>query len=210
MLLRVTAGVASAVLALAAVGGESMAAPSPQSVPATAQPASETDATGQAEPGGWGPASSLTGAARAAWVRCAAQLGVSFDQTVRVRRFGETRETTERILPLVRSGEKTITTTTPWIYDVDPEQKPLPGAYSVVVDADLKPAFTLRTTATRTLAYEQVDEEDTQYEGKPVRPLAVWRDVHVRYFNRVLKPYGREWREDMPVTLERFEVVCDP
>lgn len=147
-------------------------------------------------------------AARATWARCAATLGVPADAPVRIRRFGETRAVTDRILPLVLVGEKTITTTTPWLDEFDPAQRPVEGAYSVVVDADAQPVAVLRTTVVRTLPFEAVTEDDTRYEGKPVRPLAAWRDVHVRFFDRVLKPIGKAWTPGMPVTLERFEVVC--
>jgi uncharacterized protein YhfF len=41
-----------------------------------------------------------------------------------------------------------------------------------------------------------------------VRPIEAWREVHRRYFDRVLAPLGRAWALDMPVTLERFEVAC--
>jgi uncharacterized protein YhfF len=181
--------------------GAALAAALVWAVGAQASAAGSADATTRTE-------ASDGDAARAAWTRCAATLGVPAAGPVRVRRFGETRAVTERILPLVLSGEKTITTTTPWLDDSDPEQKPAEGAFSVVVDADARPVAVLRTTNVRTLAFEAVTEDDTRYEGKPVRPLAAWREVHVRFFDRVLKPVGKAWTPGMPVTLERFEVVC--
>jgi uncharacterized protein YhfF len=41
-----------------------------------------------------------------------------------------------------------------------------------------------------------------------VRSLDAWRRVHQAFFERTLKPLGKTWSSGMPVTLERFEVVC--
>jgi uncharacterized protein YhfF len=150
----------------------------------------------------------LSEAQRAFWQRCAARLNVPSDQPVRTRRFGDTAEMTQRLLPLVISGEKTITTTSPWIYERDPAVKPIEGGYSIVLDETGEARAVLRTTLVKTLRFDEVTEEYSQYEGKPVRPLEQWRAVHVRYFTRMLAPLGKEPASDMPVTLERFEVVC--
>ncbi len=142
------------------------------------------------------------------WTRCATQLGVPVDLPVRTRRFGETAEMTQRLLPLVLSGEKTITTTSPWLYEHDPEAKPVKGGYSIVLDETGAARAVLRTIAVKTMPFDAVTEEDSRYEGKPVRPIEAWRDVHVRFFTRVLARIGKTPSPDMPVTLERFAVVC--
>ena len=66
----------------------------------------------------------------------------------------------------------------------------------------------LRTTEVKQTRFDAVTAEDSQYEGKPVRPIEAWRKVHRDFFDRVLQPLGKAWASDMPVTLERFEVVC--
>lgn len=146
--------------------------------------------------------------ARAAWSRCAASRGVAADQPLRLRRFGETREAIERLQSLILAGEKTMTATSRWIYDADAMQRPVEGGWSMLLDADGRPAAVLRTTAVKLLPFSAVTGSDSQYEGKPVRPITVWREVHQRYFERMLKPLGRAWSPDMPVALERFEVAC--
>jgi uncharacterized protein YhfF len=145
---------------------------------------------------------------RDAWARCAARLGVAADVPLRLRRFGETRDASARLQALILSGEKTVTATSPWIHDADASQRPVEGGWSLLVDADGRPAAVLRTTNVKTVPFGAVTAADSQYEGKPVRPIEAWRDVHQRYFERVLAPLGRRWSADMPVTLERFEVAC--
>jgi uncharacterized protein YhfF len=157
-----------------------------------------------------GDQASASTSARSLWARCAERLGVAVEQAVRTRRFGETPEMTRRILPLVLSGEKTITTTSPWLYEHDPAAKPVEGSFSVVVDEAGIARAVLRTTAVKTVTFDAVTEEDSRYEGIPVRPIEAWREVHVRFFARKLAPLGKAPDADMPVTLERFEVVCRP
>jgi uncharacterized protein YhfF len=152
----------------------------------------------------------LPQAARELWQRCATSLDVPLTQAVRVRRFGDTAPMTDALTGLIMSGEKTITATTPWLTAVDPSRRGFPGAFWVVVNADGEPQGVLRTTDIKQTRFDAVTEADSQYEGKPVRPLEAWRKVHRDFFGRVLQPLGKEWSADMPVTLERFEVVCRP
>jgi uncharacterized protein YhfF len=127
---------------------------------------------------------------------------------VRERRLGVTPESTNTMYSLILSGEKSMTTTSPWLYEADPALRPVVGGYSVLLDAEGRATAVLRTTEVKELPFDRVTAEDSRYEGKPIRPLPAWRDTHVRFFNRELKPLGREWSATMPVTLERFEVVC--
>ncbi|MCC6171892.1 MAG: ASCH domain-containing protein [Gammaproteobacteria bacterium] len=169
-------------------------------------------ARAQAAPAAAAPAgtSVLGKAAQAAWQRCAKQLGAGSDARVRERRLGVTPESTRNMYSLILSGEKTITTTSPWLYDPDPSRRPVVGGYSVLLDADGTAAAVLRTTEVKELPFDRVTAEDSRYEGQPIRPLAAWRELHVRFFGRELESLGRKWAADMPVTLERFEVACRP
>jgi uncharacterized protein YhfF len=149
-------------------------------------------------------------AARTFWQRCARELGLALDEPYRVRRFGDTENMTNALTALILSGEKTITATTPWSFAREAERRPYEGGYSVMLDGKGAPAGLLRTTLLRTLPFDDVTEEYSQFEGKPVRPLAAWRQVHQDFFNRTLAPLGKKWSADMPVTLEKFAVVCRP
>lgn len=150
----------------------------------------------------------LSAAARASWQACAAKLGVDAAQPVRARQIGETPEMVGRILAVILAGEKTGTTTTSWVTDRAPETTPVIGGYSVLLDAAGAPAAVLRTTRVTMLRYRDVTEADIQHEGPTVRTLPAWHAVHQRFFTRMLTPYGLKPTEDMPVTLELFEIAC--
>ncbi len=147
-------------------------------------------------------------AARSSWQRCRSALGLPIDEPWRARRFGDTEAMTNALTALILSGEKTITATTPWSYGRDPDRRPYVGAYAVLLNGKGEPAGVLRTTSLQTKPFSQVTEEDSRYEGKPVRPLDAWQRVHRDFFNRTLAPIGKSWSAEMPVTLETFEVVC--
>ncbi len=146
--------------------------------------------------------------ANALWRRCASSMEVPVTQAVRIRRFGDTEPMTDALNTLILTGEKTITATTPWLTAVDPSRRGFVGAYWVLVNPRGEPVGVLRTTEVKQTRFDAVTAEDSQYEGKPVRPIEAWRKVHQDFFNRVLQPLGKAWASDMPVTLERFEVVC--
>ncbi|MEZ5514216.1 MAG: ASCH domain-containing protein [Steroidobacteraceae bacterium] len=127
---------------------------------------------------------------------------------IRTRRFGETAAMTTQLNALILSGEKTITATSPWLYEQDASLKPIAGSYTIVLDADGVAQAVIRSTEVKTVPFSAVTANDSRYEGTAVRPIDEWRKVHTSYFNRVLSPLGKSWAADMPVTLERFEVVC--
>ena len=143
------------------------------------------------------------------WQRCANEIGESKqNQTIRVRYFGRTERTADLLLDLIRNGEKTVTFTSPWIYDGDPNATPVIGGYTVVTDFAGRPSLVLKTTEVYTKPFQAISEQDSQYEGPGARPLEAWRRIHWDFFTDVLAPSGRSPAEDMPVTVERFEVVC--
>jgi uncharacterized protein YhfF len=178
--------------------GAAYAARAPGAQPASVAPVAAVRAAGR---------SPLGDAARTAWERCALQVGAGAGAPVRERRIGVTPASTNTMYALILSGEKTITTTSPWLYEADPAQRPVVGGYSVLLDAGGQAAAVIRTTEVKELPFDQVTADDSRFEG---RPLAAWRELHVNFFNRELKPLGREWSATMPVTLERFEVACRP
>jgi histidinol-phosphate aminotransferase len=150
----------------------------------------------------------VTEAARAYWADCAAAIGEPVDRAVRARRFGATPEVNDLLLGLILAREKTITSTSPWLYDAGLQAAPALGDFWVVMDGAGRPAAVLRTTSVKTLPMNEVTEEDSRHEGPTVRPIESWRRVHWNFFARVLAPLGRTPTADMPVTLEYFEVVC--
>lgn len=154
------------------------------------------------------PSASRVAATVELWSRCAKQVGAPAQPVPRTRRFGDTPEMNDTLLALILQGEKSITALSPWVYAGDPVATPIPGGYSIVLDGKGAPRAVLRTTSLKTVSFDQVTADDSRYEGEGVRAIEAWRKVHWDYFTRKLAPLGKAPAQDMPVTLERFEVVC--
>ncbi len=156
-----------------------------------------------------GSARETTPEVEAFWQTCVRQSAiVPAKDSYRVRYFGADEATARRLLDFIAAGEKTVTFTSPWIYQDDHNRTPVAGGYTVVTDFDGHPELLLRTTHVKTLAFSEVTEQETRFEGPGARPLDAWRRIHWNFFAHALKPLGKQPAEDMPVTVEYFEVVC--
>lgn len=143
------------------------------------------------------------------WSTCQEQLATTpVNGSYRLRQFGD-GALADVLLNHIISGQKTGTYGLPWLYEGDENLTPVEGGYSVVTGSDGKPRVLLLTTSVETLPYNQITEEETQYEGPNARSLPVWQQIHWPLWSRTLELKGKAATEDMPVTVERFQVVCE-
>ena len=148
-------------------------------------------------------------AVQAYWRACGKNIAEPpADGFYRVRNFGDDPQMADRLLDLILRGEKTVTFPTPWLYDGNRNATPVVGGYTVVTSATGNPKALLRTISARTLPFNEVTEADTRYEGPGARPLEAWREIHWAAYSAGLRDSGRRPSQDMPVTVERFELVC--
>jgi uncharacterized protein YhfF len=115
--------------------------------------------------------------------------------------FGDSPED-DRVLALVLEGTKTATTSSLADYEAEGEALPEPGTLSILVDSSGHPRALLVTTEVRVARFEEVDEEHARLEGEGDGSLAAWRAAQAA----LLASDGGD-ATDLPVVLERFEVV---
>lgn len=139
---------------------------------------------------------------------CASKNGLSPVYEYQVRSFGADAKSSSFLISLIASGSKTGTFTTPWLYEREPNNRPMLGGYTVVTEFDGTPKLVLRTMSLELLTFETVTEAQTHLESPSARSVQAWRDIHWGYFTRVLSPYGVKPQMSMPVVAERFDVVC--
>lgn len=120
--------------------------------------------------------------------------------------FGATAAQADELLDLVLQGVKTATASAYWDYEAEDEPLPEVGALGIVVDSGGHPRALVATTAVSVVPFDEVDEEHAALEGEGDRSLAYWRTVHERFF-REHHSHGRGFAADMPVVLERFDVL---
>jgi uncharacterized protein YhfF/uncharacterized protein (DUF952 family) len=121
--------------------------------------------------------------------------------------FGDSSDLAHELADLVVHGPKRATATLLWSVERCPELAPIPNAYSVVTELDGVPRAVIRTTRVEVRAFDAVDAEFAWDEGEDDRSLEAWRAGHLEYFSRQCVLLGRTPRADMPVVLERFELL---
>lgn len=140
---------------------------------------------------------------------CLGTLDPAEASTMRVRTFGSSPESSRRLIDHIATGDKSGTFTSPWLYEREPERAPIPGGLVVITDYDGLPVLLVRTAELTYLTFATVTEEHTALDGPGARPLDAWRRIHWDFFTRTLAPHGLAPEADMPVVLERFELLCD-
>ena len=124
-----------------------------------------------------------------------------------VRWIGLDDPSTEEVIELIKSGDKTGTFSLPWLIDAAGLPDTQVGDFIVLVDFQAQPRLVVRLTDIRTVLFGDVTARDTSIDGSPVRDLSVWIPLHTMYWNNLLAPFGREVSDDMPVLIEPFELI---
>ncbi len=122
--------------------------------------------------------------------------------------FGATRRHADELGRLVRSGKKTGTAGLLWSYEAEESTLPSAGSVWIIPDGRGHPLCAIRTITVNTLPYDQVDAEHAAAEGEGDLSLDYWRSVHWKFFSAECAQIAREPSLDMPVVLERFELVA--
>jgi uncharacterized protein YhfF len=126
-----------------------------------------------------------------------------------VRWIGLDHTTTEEVLELIRSGDKTGTFTLPWIIEKTGDPTPSIGDNIILIDYGGHPQLILRLTEISTVPFGQISEIHTAVDGSPVRDLAIWKPLHTQYWNNMLAEFGMSVSDEMPVWIEKFDLVFD-
>lgn len=85
-----------------------------------------------------------------------------------------------------------------------------PGDFWVVTNSRGEPVCIVRLTNVETTAFDQVGEEFAASEGEDDLSLRYWGEAHKAYFMAQCEMWGEEWRDDMPIVCESFELVYKP
>jgi uncharacterized protein YhfF len=142
------------------------------------------------------------------WRRaCDAVAGLPRDAACQVWHFGDGEALARELADLVLHGRKRATAGLLWDAEDDPNATPVPGGYSLVTDFAGAPLMILRTSQVETRRFGDVDAGFAAAEAEGDGSLASWRAGHWDYFSRRCEAIGRVPSEDMPVLLERFDLI---
>ena len=118
--------------------------------------------------------------------------------------FGDDPDT---LAELVRTGVKTATASAYPFYELEGEDLPKAGEYSVILNTKDEAVCVIRTTKVYVTPYCEVTAEQAWKEGEGDRSLDYWRRVHEAFFRKELEAVGLTFTEDMGVVCEEFEVI---
>ncbi|MBM3514558.1 MAG: ASCH domain-containing protein [Alphaproteobacteria bacterium] len=135
---------------------------------------------------------------------------VAFTNTYGVRCIGNTRDASKKIAVYVAAREKVGTFPLPWHYEKTKQPPPKSGDFTILVDYDGEPYAVVRTSSIQTVRFADVSDHHTEIDGPPVRKVAAWRPVHIAHWTRQLAPHGLSITDDMPVWIERFDLIYAP
>lgn len=138
---------------------------------------------------------------------CDAVPGLPRGAEYQVWHFGDSAALARDLADLILHGRKRATAGLLWDAEIDPNAMPEPGGYSVITDYGGTPLMVLRTAQVETRPFFAVDADFATAEGEGDLSLAFWRAAHWDYFSRRCAALGRTASEEMPVILERFELV---
>ena len=120
--------------------------------------------------------------------------------------FGATVAQAGELLALVLAGTKTATASALWDYEADGEPLPAKGQLDIVLDGDGVPRALIRNTSVRVVPFDEVDADHAWLEGEGDRSLETWQQDHESFFTNHAS-HDRGFTADMPVVLERFELI---
>lgn len=150
------------------------------------------------------------GAVAAFWGEFCTRSGIDPATPYQAWYFGDRARLAHELVELVIHGPKRATAGLAWGFETYSDTAPIPDGYSVVTEFDGTPRCVIRTTSIEVRAFRDVDAQFAWDEGEGDRTLADWRAGHWRYFARECAQLGRQPSEDMPVILERFELLHAP
>lgn len=121
--------------------------------------------------------------------------------------FGRTPEMADELLKEVLEGEKRGTSGLKRAYELEEEELPKAGDYSILLDGKEEAAAIIQAKLIDILPYKAVTDLHGYLEGEGDRNLAYWRKVHRPFFEEELQEANEEFTEDHLVVYEYFEVV---
>lgn len=113
----------------------------------------------------------------------------------------------DQLAALVKAGKKTATCSALIFYELEDEEMPQAGEYSIILDSVEHAVCIIRTTNVFVTTFEAVTEELAKKEGEGDLSLEYWRSVHRRFFSTELEKINRQFDEKLELVFEEFEVV---
>jgi uncharacterized protein YhfF len=124
-----------------------------------------------------------------------------------LRCIGTSPEMNAAILDNIAQGKKVGTFPLPLQLEKLGEKLPQPGDLTIQLKLDGTPRLLVQTTQVDTLPFRALTAEHTAIDGPTVRPLDIWRKIHIPYYTAIMAEYGLPFSEDVPICIEKFSCL---
>jgi len=145
--------------------------------------------------------------AAAFWAEYCRRAGLPATTPFQAWPFGDSPALAHELVELVLHGPKRATAGLVEYNAGHPGEAPVADGYSVVTELDGAPRCVIRTSWLDRRPLREVDAGFAWDEGEGDRTLADWMAGHRRYFSRVCPTLGIAFSDELPVQLERFELL---
>jgi uncharacterized protein YhfF len=122
--------------------------------------------------------------------------------------FGDTSELADELLELILKGKKTTTTGLLKEHEHYNYQLSKKGDKIIILTGKNEPGCIIEIMENKQMKFSEM--EDLQFasdEGEGFDTLEKWRDVHRRYFTRILSTISAESTEEIPFD-ENMIILC--
>ena len=116
-------------------------------------------------------------------------------------------EAPDKLAELVVQEIKTATCSAYDLYQINNEQIPQGGEYSIILDSREEAVCIIKTLKVYVTEFSNVSEEHAFKEGEGDRSLEYWRLVHIDFLTKELAAVHKTFDENTKVVCEEFEVV---
>lgn len=144
------------------------------------------------------------------WNNYLKQIGENVSSTEKVytsSHFDNNESSANELVELVLRGKKKATASSYWVYEAGIEPMPKEDDYSIVTDWNGIAKCIIRSTKVQVIPFNKMTEDLAKQEGEGDLSLDYWKRVHNSFFKDECKELGRDYKEDMPVVFEEFEVI---
>ncbi|MEQ6205036.1 ASCH domain-containing protein [Enterococcus mundtii] len=81
------------------------------------------------------------------------------------------------------------------------------GSYTIVLNSKDEPVGIIKYTDMTVMPMNEVTEEIARAEGEGDLSYDYWYKVHKKFFRELLPQIGKEFYEEIPLAVERFELI---
>jgi uncharacterized protein YhfF len=129
--------------------------------------------------------------------------------TLKVVSLGDSPELSERLLRLIRRGQKTATASLVWEWQAEGQTLPVAGDLAIVLDWNQEATMVIEYVDVQVKPFCEVTSDFAGEEGEGDRTLDSWRQGHWAFFTRACAELDRIPSENMPVVCARFRIAFD-